>query len=113
VLINYHNKSFRPTSSSENSDTTSDTVFLYKQNGRILTSHYTGKHIIEGHLIGLVDANGVISMRYHHINTDGELMTGICTSTPEIDDNGKIKLHERWEWTSGNQSKGYSILEEI
>ena len=113
ALINYNNRSFRPISSTENSETSSDTVFLYKQNGTILTSSYQGGAIAKGHLIGVVDADGVITMRYHQINTAGELMTGICTSTPEIGENGKIKLHERWEWTSGDYSKGQSILEEI
>lgn len=112
-MINYNNKRFRPISSSENSETTSDTIFLYKQKGNILTSTYTGGHIIEGHLIGLVDNNSIITMRYHQINNKGELMTGICTSKPEIDSDGKIKLHESWEWTSGDKSKGTSILHEI
>jgi hypothetical protein len=51
-------------------------------------------------------------MRYHQINDNDELMTGICFSTPEILENGKIRLHESWEWTSGDQSKGTSIIEE-
>ena len=112
-MINYNNKSFRPISSSENSETTSDTIFLYKQTGTILTSTYKGGHIIEGHLIGSVDTDGIINMRYHQINKNGKLMTGICVSKPEIDSNGKIKLHETWEWTSGDRSKGTSVLEEI
>lgn len=112
-MINYNNKSFRSILSSENSETTSDTVFLYKQNGNILTSTYKGGHIIEGHLIGLVDNDGTIVLRYHQINKNGKLMTGICTSKPEIDSNGKIKLFESWEWTSGDKSKGSSVLEEI
>ena len=40
-------------------------------------------------------------------------MTGICFSKPEIMENGKIRLYETWEWTSGDNSKGNSILEEI
>jgi hypothetical protein len=39
-------------------------------------------------------------------------MTGICISKPEILENGKIRLHEFWEWTSGDKSKGTSIIEE-
>ena len=112
-MINYNNKSFRPLSSLENSETSSDTIFVYKQKGNILTSTYRGGNIIEGHLIGLVDNDGSINMRYHQINESGELMTGICSSKPEIDSNGKIKLYESWEWTSGDKSKGTSILEEI
>lgn len=112
-MIDYNNKSFRPFSSTENSETTSDTVFVYKQNGNILTASYKGGNIIEGHLIGLVDDFGVITMRYHQVNRNGELMTGKCISTPEIKLNGKITLHENWEWTSGDKSKGTSVLEEI
>lgn len=51
-------------------------------------------------------------MRYHQVNDKDELMTGICTSKPEILENGKIRLHENWEWTSGDQSKGSYIIEE-
>ena len=52
-------------------------------------------------------------MRYHQANNKDELMTGICKSKPEILENGKIRLHERWEWTSGDKSKGQSIIDEI
>ncbi|WP_313187142.1 hypothetical protein [Sphingobacterium siyangense] len=52
-------------------------------------------------------------MRYHHINTAGEIMTGLCRSTPEILKDGRIRLHEEWKWTSGDQSSGKSIIEEI
>jgi len=99
--------------SSENSETSSDTIFVYKQKGNILTSTYNGENIIEGHLIGLVAEDGTINMRYHQINKNGELMTGICMSKPEIDSNGKIKLYESWEWTSGDKSMGTSVLKEI
>ena len=40
-------------------------------------------------------------------------MTGICTSTPEICEDGKLRLMENWQWTSGDKSKGQSIIEEI
>ena len=40
-------------------------------------------------------------------------MTGICNSAPRIMTSGKIRLHENWQWTSGDLSKGESILEEI
>lgn len=111
--MNYNNKKFRPVENSENGETTVETIFEYKQNGNILSSEYSGGQIISGHLIGLVDANGTIEMRYHQVNTKGELMTGICSSKPELLANGKIRLYEEWQWTSGNKSKGKSILEEI
>lgn len=110
--MNYNNKIFRPISNTENGETSNETLFHYQQVGTVLTSSYSGGKIIMGHLIGLVDPNGIIDMRYHQVNEKGELMTGKCTSTPEILENGKIRLHESWEWTSGDYSKGSSIIEE-
>ena len=111
-MINYNNKLFKPTSNTENGETSNETIFRYKQTGNILTAEYTGGKIIFGHLIGLVDENGNIEMRYHQVNNQGELMTGICHSKPERLVNGKIRLHETWQWTSGDKSKGQSIIEE-
>jgi len=111
--LNYNNKKFRPVANSDNGETTAETIFEYKQNGNILTSVYHGGQIVSGHLIGLVDDDGTIEMRYHQVNTSGELMTGICTSKPELLANGKIRLHEIWQWTSGDMSTGKSTLEEV
>ena len=113
MKINYNNRKFRPVANSDNGEVSSDMVFHYQQTDNILTCTYEGKHIIKGHLIGLVDENGCIEMKYHQINANGELMTGVCQSKPEIMENGKIRLHESWQWTSGDQSKGNSILEEL
>ena len=111
--MNYNNKKFRPVQNSSNGETSEATIFEYQQNGTILTSEYQGGQIVKGHLIGLVDHEGTIDMRYHQINRKGELMTGFCTSKPELLKNGKIRLHETWQWTSGDQSHGTSVLEEL
>lgn len=111
--MNYNNKRFRPVQNSKNGETSEKTIFEYKQTGNILTSEYKGGQIVKGHLIGLVDENGHIEMRYHQVNVKGELMTGVCHSTPELHENGKIRLYENWQWTSGDKSSGKSILEEI
>ena len=111
--MNYNDKIFRPTSNTKNGETSSETIFHYKQVDNVLTSEYSGGKIKYGHLIGLVDKNGNIEMCYHQVNNKDELMTGICKSKPEILENGKIRLHESWEWTSGDKSKGQSIIEEI
>ncbi|SIO06858.1 n-acetylglutamate synthase [Algoriphagus halophilus] len=111
--MNYDGKSFRPISNTENGETSEETIFHYKQEGKILSCDYSGGKIIKGHLIGIVNDAGEIDMRYHQINSQGELMTGVCTSVPELLENGKIRLHETWQWTSGDRSKGNSILEEI
>ncbi|WP_456440427.1 n-acetylglutamate synthase [Psychroserpens sp.] len=113
MKFNYNNKKFRAIQNTEKGETSTETVFKYEQKGNILTSVYNGGQIVSGHLIGLVDKNGNIEMRYHHVNTKGELMTGICQSKPELLPNEKIRLYEEWQWTSGDKSFGKSILEEI
>ncbi|MGV3610257.1 MAG: n-acetylglutamate synthase [Fluviicola sp.] len=111
--MNYHNKKFRPVSNTENGETSEETLFQYHQEGNLLTCSYSGGQIISGQLIGLVDESGNIDMRYHQVNRKGELMTGVCQSKPEILPDGRIRLHESWQWTSGDCSKGNSVLEEV
>ena len=111
--MNYNNKSFKAIDTLKNAEVNSETIFHYKQEGNIITYEYNGGIIVKGHFIGIVDTKGNIDLRYHQINTKGELNTGTCFSTPEIMPNGKIRLHENWQWTSGDQSKGTSIIEEI
>lgn len=111
--MNYHNKRFKAIRNTANGETSEETIFLYQQEGAILTATYSGGQILKGHLIGLVDAEGNIEMSYHQINKAGKLMTGICHSTPETLPNGKVRLHEKWAWTSGDCSEGESIVEEI
>lgn len=113
VKINYNGKKFIPVINSDNGEISSDTIFIYNQKGDIVTSEYSGNNIQKGHLIGIVNKYGEIDMRYHQVNNHGNLMTGICKSKPYIMKNGKIRLHEKWKWTSGDKTVGESILEEI
>jgi hypothetical protein len=111
--MNYNNRKFSPVSNSDNGEVTKEMIFHYEQEGNLLTCTYEGENILKGHLIGLVDDDGCIKMKYHQVNKKKELITGECYSKPELMSNGKIRLHESWQWTSGDNSKGSSILEEI
>jgi len=101
--MNYNNKKFKVIEVSENGEVSETLIFNYKQVGNVLSATYSDINIIKGHLL----------MSYHQINKEGAINTGKCTSKPEILSNGKIRLHETWQWTSGTRSKGQSILEEI
>ena len=110
--ISYDNRIFKPVRNTENGETSDETLFYYKQEGNIVTASYSGGRIRKGHLMGLVGEDGRIDMRYHQVNDKGELMTGVCWSEPELMANGKIRLLESWQWTSGDGSKGTSVIEE-
>jgi hypothetical protein len=112
-MINYHNKKFRSAGNTANGEVTNETIFHYLQEGNIVSATYSGGNIVSGQLIALVEEEGRLNMRYQHVNDKGEVMTGICLSTPELMPDGKIRLHESWQWTSGDQSKGQSVIEEI
>ena len=111
MKINY--RKFKPLSNSENGEVCADMIFHYKQTGNILTYSYNGDNIIQGHLIGTVEQFGCIDISYHQVNSAGQIMTGLFKSRPEVLDNGKIRLIQEWQWTSGDKSTENSILEEI
>ena len=111
--MNYNNRKFKPVSVSTNGQISSDIIFHYKQEQNVVTCSYEGGSIVKGQLLGIIGAGGDIEISYHQINKEGLIMTGRCSSKPEIMGNGKIRLIESWQWTSGDLSKGSSVLEEL
>lgn len=113
MKINYDGRKFRPVTSSATGEAGSKTVFYYHQSGSIVWAEYDGGEIVCGHLIAIADDEGGLDMRYQHVNKSGDLKTGVCLSTPETASDGKIRLYERWRWTSEDLWSGTSILEEF
>lgn len=113
MKIDYNGRRFGSVKNSAGGDVGRDTVFDYRQSGDIVWAEYSGGEIVRGQLIAKADAAGVLDMRYQHVNGRGELMTGVCRSTPELLPDGRIRLNERWQWTSGDRSAGESVIEEI
>ena len=109
----YNNKTFRSVSNTSNGEVSGETVFHYHQQDQLVWAEYSGGSIVKGFLIATVQPDNCLDMRYEHVNTQGELMTGRCHSTPEHLFDGRIRLHERWQWTSGDGSSGESIVDEI
>lgn len=113
MTINYDNRIFKSVQNSETGEVSPETTFYYHQKDNLVWAEYSGGEIVFGALLAKIDENGKLDMRYQHLNKAGELMTGKCFSTPEILENGKIRLRENWQWTSGDFSKGASVVEEI
>lgn len=113
LKINYEGRVFKSVNSTENGQVNSETTFYYHQKDDVVWAEYVGGDILKGMLIAKVDNYGNLNMRYHHIDSSGEIMTGKCLSKPEILKDKKIRLVETWEWTSGDYSKGNSVIEEV
>jgi len=112
-MINYNGRIFKSISNTDNGEVNTQTIFRYYQEGNVVWAEYSGGKIVKGFLIAKTDENGNLDMKYEHINHIDEIMTGQCHSRPEVLHDGRIRLHERWEWTSGDFSKGSSIIEEV
>ncbi len=113
MKVNYDGRIFRSVSNSGNGDVDNDTIFKYHQVDDIVMATYSGGAIRFGTLIATVSPEGTLDMRYSHVNKEGQLATGICSSEPEVLPDGRIRLHEEWQWTSGDLSEGSSVIEEI
>jgi hypothetical protein len=107
--LSLNKKVFKPLSNSSNAEVDSDTLFYYFQDKDTVWADYSGGDILKGHLIGKQLDNGNIEFFYHHLNRDGNIKIGKCTSEIKIENN-KIKLYEKWQWLCDDMSTGFSEL---
>lgn len=110
MKLNLEGKTFKSISNTSNGEVNSDTLFHYHQKGNHVWADYSGGSVSRGHLIATIDDSGVLNMKYHHINTNQQIMIGECTSTPTINSEGKIVYKEKWRWLNGDKSSGYSEI---
>lgn len=111
--MNYHQRRFRGRNNSANGEVSHDTLFHYFQQGELLSGHYAGGAIAQGQLLGKVLPDGSLEFLYQHLNAAGELMAGRCRSTPARAPDGRLILHESWQWLTGDGSSGHSVVEEV
>ena len=111
--ISYDNRTFRTVVNAESGNVTHETVFHYHQDGGLVWAEYAGGGVRKGSLIAVADADGRLDMRYQHVDTDGNLKTGVCRSVPEVLDDGRLRVHETWQWTCDDHAKGESVIEEV
>lgn len=109
-MINYDKRRFRLAHESGNSN---GTIFQYFQSDNVVWATYEGGVVRYGQAIATADEAGILNLRYQHITSDGKIQTGTCISTPEVLPDGRLRLTEVYQSTSGNQSPGVSIAEEF
>lgn len=109
---NLHRKTFRSAANTDNGDVDSQTTFHYFQQEQTVWAEYAGGKVLRGSIIGKWLSDDKLEIRYQHLDDEGNLRTGQCFSTPEILPDGRLRLHEAWQWTSGDHSSGKSVIEE-
>lgn len=97
----------------ENGEVDGQTVFHYHQKGNTIWAEYFGGEIKQGFLIGTADNNGNLAFTYQYLNESNQLRLGKCNSTPVFLEDGKMEIHEEWQWLNGDKSKGTSVIVEV
>ncbi|MGQ0286814.1 n-acetylglutamate synthase [Pasteurellaceae bacterium 22721_9_1] len=111
--MDLNDRTFSSISNSESGEVNGNTFFYYHQDNRLIWAEYEGGEIIKGFLIGKFIAENKIAFTYQHVNQSLENRLGKCVSQIEVLPNGKLRLHENWQWLDGEQKAGQSIIEEI
>ncbi|MBE1236398.1 n-acetylglutamate synthase [Phaeovibrio sulfidiphilus] len=111
--LSYDGRRFCGVSNSETGEVSDQTVFHYFQDGDILRADYAGGDVLRGTMIGLVLPDGGLEFHYQHLNRAREVRIGRCVSRPEILPDGRIRLHESWQWLDGDRQTGTSVVEEL
>jgi hypothetical protein len=92
-------------------DVGNETYFWFDQRDDRIHARYSGGSIRLGHLVGH-HLGKTLDFRYTHVTVDGEIATGHSTDRIERLDDGRLRLHEEWEWDS-KPGSGSSVLEEL
>ncbi|HEX8347097.1 MAG TPA: cupin domain-containing protein [Actinoplanes sp.] len=109
-MIDYDGRIFR-SAATETADTGgAGPIGHYHQRGDEVWAEFSGGRVVRGGLAGRCDADGVLTLAYHQLLDDGEVVAGLCTSRPELLADGRVRLHEQWRRFDG--SAGVSVIEE-
>jgi hypothetical protein len=113
TAINYHNKVFKGVENYDSGDLNPETRFYYYQEESTVWGNIDGGRLIRGSFIAKADKDGCLDMVWQYLSSEGKFICGNGRSTPELLPDGRIRLHEEWEITTGPDVKGRSTIEEV
>lgn len=102
---------FKSVSNDADGDVGEETYFWFEQTDELIHAQYHGGSVRLGHLVGH-HLGETLDFRYTHVTTDGDTATGHSVDRIEHLDDGRLRLHEEWEWDS-KPGSGSSVLEEV
>ena len=110
--IDYNGRRLIIVENTPNGDVQPGLSFEYRQQDRRVWATYSSPGVLFGGLSAAVASDGALDARYRHFTPDGEAREGRCRSEPSRTPDGRIRLTEHWQWTSGDGSSGVSVVEE-
>ncbi len=88
------------------------TIFHFRQRGRVVWATYEGGGIELGLFLAQSDGGDRLDFRFEQITAAGEFRTGRGVSRIEDLGDGRLRLRDVWEYTSGGSGSGEAVLEE-
>lgn len=111
--INYDNRYFIGVENYDDGDLTRETVFRYRQKGQVVWGSFEGGKVLHGNFVAKLLEDNRLEMSWQYLNKSNELHHGTCISTPEVLPNGRLRLHESWQLTTGDCHAGTSVIQEV
>jgi hypothetical protein len=102
---------FRAAANAPGGQVTEQTEFSFSQDGDLVFARYSGGAIRLGYLLG-VRRGMQAKIRYVHVDLGGVIRSGRSRETIEVLADGRLRIHEEWQWESEPGCSGTSVLEE-
>jgi hypothetical protein len=88
-------------------------VAVYRQRGDVVWTEVSGGPVLRCAVTGVRDARDILHMGYTIVLDSGDVICGHTVNTPEVAEDGRIRLCERWERYGPHAATGTSYLEEV
>jgi hypothetical protein len=111
-MINLDKVKMHVMQTAENGVVNKETIFSFTQNDSTIYAAYQGGKIKKGYLVGFIK-DDVLKFNYCQIQMDDQLDNGSSSCELHIDEKGKIRLVEHFEWSSRPGEFGTNVFEEI
>ncbi len=107
-MINYDGRRFRKVTAEPDAP-----VAVYHQRDDLVWAEFAGGDVRRGSLTGVCAADGTVEMAYTMVLTDGAVISGHSTNTPELLPDGRVRFDERWERFGAMAERGTSSIIEV
>jgi hypothetical protein len=106
-VIDYDGRKFRKV------DGDTETIAVYHQEGDAVWGEVTGGEVRHGAIAGTRKPDGTLHLGYAVALAAGELFCGHTVNTPEVIEDGRVRLREEWQRHGPHAATGVSYLEEV
>lgn len=112
MTIDYDGRTFASLAAETAGDDGYGPLGHYHQRGDIVWAEFAGGAVVRGSLVGSCAADGTLTLAYSQLLRSGEVVSGRCTTTPELLHDGRLRLREQWQRFDDDCSTGVSHIVE-